>query len=78
MSNEQEAESSMNQMMLDNETMYLNMHTIVFPDTKHSMERVDELAKKHNALAKYNVQALMNVIFPTKLDAMAFYHELNG
>lgn len=64
--------------MLDNETMYLNIHTIVFPDTKHNKDTVETLATKHNKVANYTVQALVNVLFANKEDAMNFYKEING
>lgn len=67
-----------NQILLDNETMYLNMHTIVFPDTKHDIEKIKTIAQKNNAVAHYSVQALINVIFTNKEDAMSFYTELNA
>lgn len=63
---------------LDNETMYMNLHTIVFPDTRYTKTIIDAAAEKHKAVANYSLNALVNVIFSSKEDAYAFYKELNG
>ena len=62
----------------DNDAIYMNLHTVVFPDNKFSKEIIESSIASSNVLTHYVLHALFNAVFATKNDAISFYEKCSG
>lgn len=62
----------------DDDAIYMNLHTIVFPDNKFSQETIDKSIATSNALTHYVIHGVFNAVFANKIDAISFYEKCCG